>query len=278
MIKFFLISFVIITLFSCGNNEDEKRLDPLEHVTPVEESIEDTVLYPAEYCLDSSWRVSSDVQEGFFLSYTINYKSGKDTTVLLDNNIPIIGGVDYPPAHYINDTTYYVPNIGGSSLGYYQLYIYKNGSCKYVEHISELLSKAEVDSIKEDRINPKPKEWLPVINNTYSINKELILFRRKATFYPNLLSPDSSSSHSIRFKVVKTDSNFIIEGDSLLTTELFYSETSPIHYASGHKPYNGYIKGVKQADNSWLLEIDFWLKLNGKEEKHLKFEERFITY
>ncbi|PCJ28080.1 MAG: hypothetical protein COA97_02045 [Flavobacteriales bacterium] len=283
--KYTLALFVLLILSSCGNNEEAIKTKSSEEETPTLEVLEETIAtgYPAKHCLDSSWRVVSDIQEGFFFSYTIYYKSGKDTTVLANDSVPVLGAVDYPPAHYINDTTYFFPNVGGSSLGHFQLYIYKNGTCKYVEQISSSLSSVEIDSIKEERINPKGKVWHPVIYSTYSVNIESISFRRKATYYPNLNSPDSSSSQLIRFRVDKTEEQFMVEDHALATIGFFYSEDTPLYYAVGHQPYKGFIKGIKQVDNSWLIEIDLWLNIkkvtdNTKIEKHFQLKDHFITY
>ncbi len=282
MMKLILSLTFLVLLISCENNDEliivEPILEELESTSI--DNITDSTTYPLDYILDSSWTVASDIQEGFFLSYTISYKSGKDTSVLADENIPLNGGIGHPLGYYINDTTYFIPHVAGSSLGYFQLYIYKNGSCKYEEKISELLSANEIDSIKSERSNPKAKEWHPVINNTFSLTDTSILFRRKVTTYPNLYSPDSSSSRSIRFEVMTTENKFIIEKDSLLSIGFFYSETTPLGYSSGNQP-KGYIRGVKQSDNSWLLEFDLFLKTKSKlkeNEKHIKFKEQFITY
>jgi hypothetical protein len=87
----------------------------------------------------------------------IPYKPGKDTTLLVENSIGILGAMDHPNAHLMNDTTYFIPNVGGSSLGYFQLFIYKNGTCKYVEQISNRLSKNRVDSIKSSKKKSEAK-------------------------------------------------------------------------------------------------------------------------
>jgi hypothetical protein len=136
----------ILLLFSCGDSDkDVVFIQPI--VTPLPENIPDTLsankdtteqTYPSFFCLDESWHVTMDIQEGFFLSYTIHYDAGEDTTIFVDNSIPISGGVEHPEPHFINDTTYFAPNNSSSKNRHFQAYIYKDGSSKYIEVTNEL--------------------------------------------------------------------------------------------------------------------------------------------
>ena len=144
-ISFLLIALII--LIAC--NSSSKHSTPSENsdTTTFEEKslIKDTTIevveeeakpsYPSPYCLDSSWRVFYDNIEGFFISYTVKYPSGKDTTVMFDESVPVIGAIDHPGPYYVDSVTYLIPNIGSSKNGYFQLYIYKDGTCKYVEKV-----------------------------------------------------------------------------------------------------------------------------------------------
>jgi hypothetical protein len=131
----------ILLLFGCGDSDkDIVFIQPI--VTPLPENIPDTLsetkdttelTYPSFFCLDGSWHVAMDVQEGFFISYTIHYDTGKDTTIFVADSLPISGGVEHPEPHFINDTTYFAPNISSSKKGHFQAYIYKDGSNKYIE-------------------------------------------------------------------------------------------------------------------------------------------------
>ncbi|PCJ28070.1 MAG: hypothetical protein COA97_01995 [Flavobacteriales bacterium] len=140
--KNILLLFCTLLFVSCDNSSEEVVFTqpiviPLPENTALDSIIEtkDTTekSYPSYTCLDETWNVFLDIQEGFFLSYAIHYKSGRDITVLFDESIPVIGGVDYPEPHFINDTTYFAPNIGSSEKGHFQAYIFKNGSCNYIE-------------------------------------------------------------------------------------------------------------------------------------------------
>lgn len=92
--------------------------------------------YPSYYVQDSSWKVGLDIQEGFLLSFTISYKKKASITINTEIETPSTGGVDHPEPHYINDTTYLIPNLGASENGYYEMYIYKNGERKYQEIVT----------------------------------------------------------------------------------------------------------------------------------------------
>jgi hypothetical protein len=72
--NFFSLFLFSILFFACGKNEvkNEKKVFTKNESIPVsvvEKSIRSD--YPAEYCLDSSWNILTDDQEGLFLGYTI---------------------------------------------------------------------------------------------------------------------------------------------------------------------------------------------------------------
>ncbi len=144
--KILLILIITFSFIGCNtpsspqiNNKIEQIKPTLEEEPILTHSTEDTLIeetYPSPYCIDSSWHVYSDIQEGFFMSYRIAYNNRKDTTVSTDEESPAIGGVDHPEPYYLDSVTYLVPNVGGSPKGYYSLFIYKDGSHKYVENIT----------------------------------------------------------------------------------------------------------------------------------------------
>ncbi|MGE0561095.1 MAG: hypothetical protein AB7O47_04720 [Flavobacteriales bacterium] len=136
-----IILFVNI-FFACQNNQTtESELTIIPDSTQVtftdSISILDSNFYPSYYVRDSSWKVALDIQEGFLLNFTISYKNKISISKNIENEMPPVGGVDYPEPHYINDTTFYIPNLGASENGYYEMFIYKNGERKYQEIITK---------------------------------------------------------------------------------------------------------------------------------------------
>ena len=93
-------------------------------------------VHPNNLSEDLSWIVSLDIQEGFLISYTITHQSGEEELYKVDETAPFIGGVDHPEPYFLNDTTYFIPHVGSSSKGYYEMYIYQNGKSEYKEVIN----------------------------------------------------------------------------------------------------------------------------------------------
>lgn len=130
--KNYLLLSVILFIVGCQSSPQSEEDKQEKEFTSENLSALDS-LHPNNLAEDLSWIVSINDDEGFAQSYTITYQNGEEKTVGIDEFLPIVGGLDHPPAHFINDTTYYVPHLGSSENGHFELYIYKNGTCKYQE-------------------------------------------------------------------------------------------------------------------------------------------------
>lgn len=130
-----LIALVsVVLLWSCEEEE------PVEETTTTQSgkiSIEKSnaldSLHPNNLAEDLSWIVNIAEVEGIAKSYTITYQNGDEKTELIDASLPLSGKMNGSSAQFINDTTYYIPHIGNSKNGHFELYIYKDGSCEYKE-------------------------------------------------------------------------------------------------------------------------------------------------
>ncbi len=127
---YIIFSILIISCSSKDNNTIEEQ-DAIE--VKVEKKLENALdsIHPNNLSKDLSWIVNLDINEGFLQSFTITYQSGEEITKKVDDLG--IGGVDYPDPYFIDDTTYYVPNIGTSKNGHYEMYIYYSGNVEYRE-------------------------------------------------------------------------------------------------------------------------------------------------
>jgi hypothetical protein len=130
---FTLLSVLIISCSEPAEISNEGIVVEETTVTTIPDTVivleeETTPYYPSFTVEDSSWSVALDIQEGFLLNFTIFYKDGKKLFKDVDNEVPSSGGVDHPQPHFINDTTYIIPNVGSSPLGYYEMLIYKDGT------------------------------------------------------------------------------------------------------------------------------------------------------
>lgn len=136
------VILLIPTLFTiaCNNNTPNctnKIIQTIDTATVKETNSALDSLHPNNLSKDLSWIVSLDIQEGFLLSYTITYQSGEEITKPIDEYVPVIGGVNHPEPHFINDTTYFVPNMGASKNGHYEMYIFYSGRAEYKEITQE---------------------------------------------------------------------------------------------------------------------------------------------
>ena len=129
-----MIWILLLMTFSCQNS-NEKDAKIQEKIKLIKDNPLDSI-HPNNLSEDLSWIVSLDIQEGFLISYTITHQSGEEKLFKVDETAPFIGGVDQPEPYFLNDTTYFIPHVGGSSKGYYEMYIYQNGKSEYKEVIN----------------------------------------------------------------------------------------------------------------------------------------------
>lgn len=155
-LKYISVHVLLFFLWSCNTTHETKKEASLPDTTKIEDSIPikkqkklTPPVYPAYKVHDRSWSVHLEINEGFFEGYHVYYPDREHIEVLHDESVPVLGGVDYPDPYYIDSITYFIPNVGGSAKGYFQLYIYKDGSCKYNEVI--LIS----ESLQKDSTNLK---------------------------------------------------------------------------------------------------------------------------
>ncbi|MCB0400911.1 MAG: hypothetical protein KDD41_02430 [Flavobacteriales bacterium] len=129
------IFYPLILVFAACSSEPATESGSTDHETSRVVDTESNALdsiHPNNLSDDLSWIVSLDIQEGFLQSYTITYQSGEELTKDADQRLTV-GGVDYPDPYFLNDTTYFVPNIGASENGHYEMYIYYSGRAEYKE-------------------------------------------------------------------------------------------------------------------------------------------------
>ncbi|MCB9360321.1 MAG: hypothetical protein H6588_03385 [Flavobacteriales bacterium] len=269
---------VLIFLIGCKTKHEEintKNADTTLIESPI---LNDDTISIQE--IENSWKVALEINEGYFESYTINYNNGKQLTVPVDNNIPLIGGVDHSSAHFINDTTYFVPHVAASKNGHFELYIFKNGSCRYQEVITRKQKKTIIDEVETvisqaQQTNQKQ----PEINNNYTQTATEIKFTRKIIDFGDSSIGCSNSQIEIVFSIpTSATDTFYMANNDLKTIDFSYHYSGGLYEETSQELLKGYIKGTKQIDNSWLIETDFWFKATsfpqGKEvEKKLKLNE-----
>lgn len=142
-----LIIFIFsISLISCNevpnstfNKNDNHSISnvKIDTITKLDTVVAETIVEkPENVSPDGSWKVNLNYCEGYLQDYTIVYKNGDSITQKFSDTIPIIGAMDYTKTEWLDSNTYKVPNIGGTTRGYYEMLIFKDGSCKYIEKIT----------------------------------------------------------------------------------------------------------------------------------------------
>lgn len=284
--KIFLFFSFIILAVACNNPVEDVVVTSFDEELEVEKEFDtnDTfsvhqdaisINYPSDYILDGSWRVYSDIQEGFFLSYTIQYENGKDTTVSVDESSPAIGRVDHPESYYVDSLTYVVPNVGGCNRGYYSLYIYKNGTHQFVENITV------IDNLKKTAglfNQPNNKNTESFIEHTYWASIYHTVFN---SYHQEFNSPTTSSlktSFALSFYIASKIDSFELKDEELKSLNFVYSENSGLGWEEGKGLTGGKVKGNLLPNNTWEIEVDAFIELENelndeKIERHIKYSQ-----
>lgn len=262
--KQLVFPFLSIVLVSCSEdtikdiNIFKKDSETVDKTELVEIEKEDTTNYPENVSPDGSWEVLVNNQEGFFIGYTINYKDGsKSISKKVNQEIEIIGGMDHPGPKWLDVKTYQIPNIGGTSKGHYELRIYKDGSCKYIEHIA---TEEELIDAETEISQSSPEENKePIIDNTYSQNENFIVFRQDIKSFGDKNVGCSSSESSLSMVIQNVTDSFELINEELVAVKLNYNYSGGLYDYTGEKPFKGYIKGKLIDDNTWKIEVDVWI-------------------
>ena len=132
----FIFSFLIF-LFACSNESVQKinkENTPLVNEALIKE-LQDTSnplnsIHPSNLSPDNSWMIALEISKGNLLSYTIHYQNGDSLTNKIAKKDAISGEVDYTSAQFLNNNTYQIPYFDNTKKEYFELCIYKDGTCK----------------------------------------------------------------------------------------------------------------------------------------------------
>ena len=241
-----------------------------------------TPFYPSYYCADSSWKVALDIQEGFLMNFSIRYKDKSSFFKDVEMEVPATGGVDHPEPHFINDTTYYIPNLGSSKNGHYEMYIYKNKKYEFKEIVTRRTIKSvpaiveDVNMVSQEDQQAKP----PTITNQIIHSQNSIQFKQMVHHHGDPAIGCSSSQTELTLTIASPADSFYFANNELSQVEVHYHLAGGLYDESSATLLRGFVKGVKQTNNSWLIETDIWLLVtsfpnNKTFEKELKLKEIF---
>ena len=82
------------------------------------------------------------------------------------------------------------------------------------------------------------------------------------------------------FSTINPADTFVVENEMLKTLNFQYRINGGLYWEDGKNPYKGYIKGILSPSNTWLIEINVWIKmtdmqLNKEMERHIKVNDEF---
>ena len=90
----------------------------------------------------------------------------------------------------------------------------------------------------------------------------------------------SGSGNELSFTTINPADTFVIENEMLKTVNFQYRINGGLYWEDGKNPYKGYIKGILSPSNTWLIEINVWIKmtdlqLNKEMERHIIVNDEF---
>ncbi|TNF48899.1 MAG: hypothetical protein EP305_04220 [Bacteroidetes bacterium] len=253
--------FLIVTLYFLNScNSTNEKVDSTTNDTSIfdhtEQSINtetnqiSTKKLPGYVSPDSSWSVSLTIEEGNLTEFIIHNKDGQINTTELKVPNDLIGGVDFTTVNWTKSGNLLIPNVGGTSDGYYELTINKKGIYNYKKRILEVLTEDQV-VIMNPKVQNKP---IPSINASYSQNANVTTFNYSYRYSDPSIGC-SNNEHSFSFEITTNESNFELMGDQLKNINFKYHLTGGLLFQDSKDILDGYISGKKNPDNSWTVHV-----------------------
>lgn len=199
---------------------------------------------------DSSWSASLTIEEVNLTEFIIHHKDGEINTTELKVPNDLIGEVDFTTVKWTKSGNMLLPNVGGTSDGYYELTIDKKGIYKYTKRILEVLTEDQV-IIMEPQVNNKP---IPSINASYSQKNNLTTFNYSHSYSDPSIGC-SNNEYSFSFDIKTSEPNFELTGDQLKNINFKYYLSGGLLFQDSKDILDGYISGKKNPDNSWTVHM-----------------------
>jgi hypothetical protein len=141
---------------------------------------------------------------------------------------------------------------------------------------------AEVDFLTEDvQLDEKNYIISGFVRNTFIKNGITYYYKRIVKNDEDSRVGCSGGGNELSFSIINPADTFLIENEMLKTLNFQYRINGGLYWVDGKNPYKGYIKGMLSADNTWLIEINVWIKmtdsqLNKEIEKQIIVNDKFI--
>jgi hypothetical protein len=141
---------------------------------------------------------------------------------------------------------------------------------------------AEVDFLTEDvQIDDKNYIISGFVRNIFIKDGSTYYFKRAVKHDEDSRVGCSGGGHELSFTIINPADTFLIENEMLKTLNFQYRINGGLYWEDGKNPYKGYIKGMLSPDNTWLIEINVWIKitdlqLNKEIERQIIVNDKFI--
>jgi hypothetical protein len=141
---------------------------------------------------------------------------------------------------------------------------------------------AEVNFLKENvQIEEKKYIISGFVRNIFIKDGNTYYFKRVVKHDEDSRVGCSGGGNELSFTIINPADTFLIENEMLKTLNFQYRINGGLHWEDWKNPYKGYIKGMLSPDNTWLIEINVWIKmtdlqLNKEIERQVKVKDKFI--
>jgi hypothetical protein len=141
---------------------------------------------------------------------------------------------------------------------------------------------AEVDFLTEN-VQHDEKNYIisGFIRNIFIKDGSTYYFKRVVKNDEDSRVGCSGGGNELSFTIINPADTFLIENEMLKTLNFQYRINGGLYWEDGKNPYKGYIKGMLSPDNTWLIEINVWIKttdlqLNKEIQRQIIVNDKFM--
>lgn len=141
---------------------------------------------------------------------------------------------------------------------------------------------AEVDFLTED-VQYDEKNYIisGFIRNIFIKDGSTYYFKRVVKHDQDTRVGCSDGGNELSFTIINPADTFLIENEMLKTLNFQYRINGGLYWEDGNNPNKGFIKGMLSSDNTWLIEINVWIKttdlqLNKEIQRQIIVNDKFM--
>ncbi len=264
---------IVFLLFSCSQEEErviteQSKTRPATNANyePVTDKMTtDSLLNKDPYESPSGdWKVELVLREGSLEEIWLKENQfGKVQKIAFEHPEELIGSIDYTSPVWINNEKISLPNVGGSSFGFFELQIERSGKVTFIHHS---LKKKQIEpktiAMDTEQVIETPPNMRKVREvMKYSYEGDKVLFTRAIDDEGDPAIGCSNSSENFFFATSVIGDHFEIAGTELQRIDFSYSYSGGLLFTEGKKILQGIIKG-ELKEGSWYIYCDILLEVD----------------